>query len=191
MYGKIFSFILVLCIAANIRELKLATERPDYAKNISLASLLMNSVWNYFIFLSHFMVIMRTSQTKVSLVVPMVLLFFYTNIFQMQTFVHIWKSRNAEFIANHNSSEDIRRSLFSFNCKLYLAILAGLVGLVLIVMRPALLCSFLCVLWIPQIVQNVLNYSSKAPTLFYLIAVSLEHLYIPVSCIDRISDITA
>lgn len=32
----------------------------------------------------------------------MVLLFFYTNIFQMQTFIHIWKSRNSEMIANNS-----------------------------------------------------------------------------------------
>lgn len=180
MYGHIFSVLLILCIFANIRELRTSSERPDYAKNISLFSLLFSAAWNYFVFLIHFVLIMQTTATKIPLLFPTVLLFFYTNIFQMQTFIHIWKSRNAEFIATHNASEDIRYSLFSYNCKLYLAIIAGIYVIFNILMVPSLLLCFLACIWIPQIIQNIMNSASKAPSLLYLISVSVEFIYIPV-----------
>jgi hypothetical protein len=49
-----------------------------------------------------------------------------------------------------------------------------------VIMVPSLLLPFLCVLWIPQIFENIINHSSKAPSILYLICVSIEHLYIPV-----------
>ena len=35
-------------------------------------------------------------------------------------------------------------------------------------------------LWVPQIIQNIRNQAKNAPGLCYIIAVSVQHIYVPV-----------
>jgi len=180
MYSYGFALILFLCIIVSVKELKKSNQFSEYAKHISIFSLLINSIWNHFIFLVHFFVVMRNAMLRFILSIPTILLFLYTNVFLAQSFIYSWKSRNIEFIANHTNSQEIRASLFKFNCKIYFAILIGIILLFKVILVPSALLPFLCILWIPQIFENIINSSSKAPSIPYLLCISIEHLYIPV-----------
>jgi len=180
MYSYGFALILLLCIIVSVKELKMSNQFSEYAKHVSIFSLLINSIWNHFIFLIQFFVVMRSAKLRFILSIPTILLFLYTNVFLAQSFIYSWKSRNIEFIVNNINSQEIRASLFKFNCKIYLAILTGLIFLFNVIVIPSVLLPFLCILWIPQIFENIINSSSKAPSIPYLLCVSIEHLYIPV-----------
>jgi predicted PurR-regulated permease PerM len=47
-------------------------------------------------------------------------------------------------------------------------------------MIPSLLCLYMSLLWVPQIIQNVRQLSTRAPSMGFIIANTIEHLYIPV-----------
>eukprot|EP00826_Nyctotherus_ovalis_P010774 TRINITY_DN12822_c0_g1_i19.p1 TRINITY_DN12822_c0_g1~~TRINITY_DN12822_c0_g1_i19.p1 ORF type:complete len:403 (+),score=94.44 TRINITY_DN12822_c0_g1_i19:516-1724(+) len=180
VYAHGFSFVLLLCIVVTLKELRKAAEFPEYAKNVSIISLLLNCVWNHFIFLIQFFLVMKSGKLRNLLILPSILLFIYANVFLGQIFIHAWKSRNLEFIANHTNSEDVRVSLFKFNCKIYATVLLGLIFLFNVIRTPSVLLPFLCVLWVPQIVKNAYSSSSNAPSILYLVCMSMEHLYIPL-----------
>eukprot|EP00826_Nyctotherus_ovalis_P062274 TRINITY_DN8981_c0_g1_i10.p4 TRINITY_DN8981_c0_g1~~TRINITY_DN8981_c0_g1_i10.p4 ORF type:complete len:132 (+),score=1.21 TRINITY_DN8981_c0_g1_i10:1201-1596(+) len=45
---------------------------------------------------------------------------------------------------------------------------------------PILLILALGFLWIPQIIKNMRNQARKAPSLPFIIIISIEHIYVPV-----------
>eukprot|EP00826_Nyctotherus_ovalis_P043487 TRINITY_DN4587_c0_g2_i1.p1 TRINITY_DN4587_c0_g2~~TRINITY_DN4587_c0_g2_i1.p1 ORF type:complete len:121 (+),score=30.07 TRINITY_DN4587_c0_g2_i1:1042-1404(+) len=116
--------------------------------------------------------------------------FFYINIFQMQLFIYIWRSKNAETVAADNSAENYAASLFRYNCKIYLMMLMGIFVVLNLFSIPELLLIYLSVLWVPQIIQNMWNSQSKAPSVFYILSVTVQYLYVPVSFLCNGSSIS-
>jgi len=49
------------------------------------------------------------------------------------------------------------------------------------IFHPYLLIACNAVLWLPQIYLNVIHNSRKSPTLEYIISVSIQHIFVPVS----------
>eukprot|EP00826_Nyctotherus_ovalis_P035786 TRINITY_DN3105_c0_g2_i6.p1 TRINITY_DN3105_c0_g2~~TRINITY_DN3105_c0_g2_i6.p1 ORF type:complete len:310 (+),score=53.29 TRINITY_DN3105_c0_g2_i6:308-1237(+) len=174
------TFIIFVCIALTLREFKLMSDNSQYGKNISVYSLLLNCIWNLLIFLSQFMASMRASSDDFPLALPTTMVFVYVLIFQMNMFTQIWKSRNEELVLLQSSPEEIRSNLFKFNCWIYMSIIFGVIVIFNIVFNEVLFGIFMSALWIPQIAQNMINGKSKAPSMLYILGVTLEHLFTPI-----------
>ncbi len=82
-------------------------------------------------------------------------------------------------------------SLFRFNCKLCtdsrqiepsvdLSIIISLFLIFNLFLSSTFSFLIFGLIWLPQLAQNTWNSSSKAPSFFYLVVVSIEHLYLPV-----------
>eukprot|EP00826_Nyctotherus_ovalis_P062273 TRINITY_DN8981_c0_g1_i1.p1 TRINITY_DN8981_c0_g1~~TRINITY_DN8981_c0_g1_i1.p1 ORF type:complete len:242 (+),score=6.88 TRINITY_DN8981_c0_g1_i1:38-763(+) len=67
-----------------------------------------------------------------------------------------------------------------FCIELESATLLGCIILYLIMFMPILLILALGFLWIPQIIKNMRNQARKAPSLPFIIIISIEHIYVPV-----------
>lgn len=174
------TFIIFVCIGLTLYEFRLMANNSQYGKNISVYSLLLNSIWNLLIFLGQFMVSMRASSDDFPLALPTTMVFVYVLIFQMNMFAQIWKSRNEELVLSQSSPEEVRSNLFKFNCWIYMSVIFGVIVMFNILFNEVLFGIFMSALWIPQIAQNMINGKSKAPSMFYIIGVTFEHLLIPV-----------
>lgn len=171
---------MILCIMASIKEFRYSNQHEEYAKHVSIVTLLLNAAWNCTIFIWQFIVATQGFNTKTLLINPTMILFFYINIFQMQMLVYIWRSHNAESIMQNNTSENNAIFLFIFNCKIYFIMLFGTFLVFNLLEVPELLLIYLSILWIPQIIQNMRNSHSRAPSIFYTLSVTVQHLYVPV-----------
>lgn len=177
------SLLIVLSIITTLRELKFMSENSQYGKNISVYSILLNCIWNIVVFFSQFMSSIKTATDDFSLALPTILIFVYILIFQMNMFSLIWKSRNDEFILSQVSPEEMRSNLFRFNCWIYSLAIFGIMVLSNFIFSEVSLSIYIMLLWIPQIIHNFVHVRSKAPSLLYIMSVTLEHLYTLVTII--------
>ena len=172
--------LVLACILATKRELKISDENEAYAKNISILPIIQVCIWNYVLFLTQFASVVNYSVNDFPLALPSSLIFVYVNIFQMKVLSKIWRSANHEFILSHPSPEYIRELIIGFNCKAYIVIIFGVVAVFNMLYMPLLIIIFMSILWVSQIIQNIWNMKSKAPSMLYILSVTFQQLYVPV-----------
>ena len=132
--------------------------------------------------------------------IPTIIIFVYTNILQMQLLLHIWKSSNYErieraavihsayFFFNRilmnldlSSAVSIANSVyFQLKQAIDLILLGGIVALTMFIFYPLACFIFFSSLWISQIAKNIMLPNRRAPSMFYIISVSLQHFFVPV-----------
>jgi len=164
----------MICIIASLREFKRANECRGYAKSMSIITLMLNSTWNYVIFIWQLIIDVQGFDMNIPLVLSTMSVFFYINIFQMQMFIYIWRSRVTEY------TESTPISLLKFNFKIYILILLTAFFIVNVITIPYIIFFFLSILWLPQIIRNMVNSFNGSPSAFYIIAITCQHLYAPV-----------
>jgi len=179
-YGYILSFLVLICIVASLMEFGYSSQSQGYARNVSIYTLLLSAVWNCILFICHLVGTTQGFNMRLPLFFPTMSIFFYINIFQMQLFIYIWRSKKAETMTTEGLYEDKATSLFIYNGKIYLLILLGTFLVFNLLSIPELLLVYLSVLWIPQIIHNMLSSQSKAPSIFYILSVTAQYLYVPV-----------
>ena len=170
-----------------MQELKRSSDYILYAKDISLLSLVINSIWNYLIFFGQFLLIMQSSKVIICFIIPTIIIFVYANVLQMQLFIQIWRARYAESISSQDPYYIRTRSFINPNYLFYL--LFGFSALFMIELMSfyGLLFCFLGSLWIPQIITNITNSSRKVLSIPYILSTTLNHLLAPVILLYKYS----
>jgi hypothetical protein len=161
-------------------EFGYSSKSQEYARNVSIFTLLLSTVWNCILFICQLAGTTQGFNMRLVLFFPTMSIFFYINIFQMQLFIYIWRSKKAETLTTEGLYEDKATSLFMYNTKIYLLLLLGTFLVFNLLSIPKLLLVYLSVLWIPQIIQNMLSSQSRAPSIFYILSVTTQYLYVPV-----------
>eukprot|EP00826_Nyctotherus_ovalis_P064540 TRINITY_DN9470_c0_g4_i1.p2 TRINITY_DN9470_c0_g4~~TRINITY_DN9470_c0_g4_i1.p2 ORF type:complete len:150 (+),score=14.52 TRINITY_DN9470_c0_g4_i1:854-1303(+) len=143
---------------------------------MSITTLVLNCIWNYVVFIWQLLIDVQGFDMNIPLVLSTMAVFFYVNIFQMQMFINIWRSR----VSGADMSDNTPLSLLKFNFKIYFVILLGAFLVINLMTSPNLLLFILSFLWLPQILKNMFYSHNGSPSTFYIIAITCQHLYIPV-----------
>lgn len=179
-YALVMSYLMLGCILATLGEMKKAERDAEYAANISIVPIVLNCIWNYTLFLVQFTPTLFYSVSDLPLLLPTILTLTYINFFQLKMLACIWKSRHQTLILSNLSSERIRELVVSFNCKVYVGIVFGVVAVFNVLYIPGLLVCFTSSIWIPQIIYNIWKSKAKAPSILYILVITIEQLFIPV-----------
>eukprot|EP00830_Metopus_es_P010117 TRINITY_DN19739_c0_g1_i1.p1 TRINITY_DN19739_c0_g1~~TRINITY_DN19739_c0_g1_i1.p1 ORF type:complete len:431 (+),score=23.81 TRINITY_DN19739_c0_g1_i1:127-1419(+) len=186
VYASTLCLMLVVCMVYFTKEINTCSASLAYGKYISVYSLLLSTSWNAFTLIIHLIITTKVASVRYPLILPTLLLLYFTLYTHLKLYMFIWKSKNTRLFEGGHTFEELRVGIFAYHCKIYAAISILWIFVTVIIFSQVLLFLFFALLWVPQIIINVINATAKAPSFKFILIVSAMQLFVPtyINCFD-------
>ena len=154
-----------------------AEESQILAKRISLLSIWWNTMWNMWLFNIHSTYAIEDRHYS-AFALPSIMYFTIWLVFEITLIHHWWRARNGELFQQNR--DVVRRQIILFYLKFYIVYIVAVSLSDYIFSYSFLLVIMNGLIWIPQIIENVINRSRNVPMPSFLISLSLSQGFMPV-----------
>jgi hypothetical protein len=160
-----------------IKQIKRVEDNESIAKRMSIITVSWNIIWNFSLFNIYFSFsVLNPENTQ--LMAPAFFYFMICFLFELKLLLLCWKANNMRVIQEGTNAA--RRALIYFYVKFYAVCLFAiiLIDSVFYYSAALLVCNGL--IWLPQIVKNVVTKARDTPDTKFVISMTITQCMLPL-----------